>query len=200
MDRALRLVLALIVAACSATAEKGALFQKAPTGHPATPQPSATESDEPPPSADGASETYPAFVPEIAELVHNGGPVLKNPVIVTVTWPNESDVSSFEKLGDTIGATSYWREMVSEYGIGAATSGALNHVGMTAPLGASIDIDTLDLFAANNIRNPAASKWPAATDQTLYLLYFPAGTKVDANGVDACSTIDGFHTRAASTR
>src|SRR5690242_14420979 len=37
------------------------------------------------------TDTYPAFTPEVGQLVDNKGDILKNPVIVTVTWPDETN-------------------------------------------------------------------------------------------------------------
>src|SRR5262245_33601608 len=55
----------------------------------------------PPPVDHGApSDTYPAFKADVPQLRNNGGPILKNPKIVTVTWPDDTLAADLEKFGD----------------------------------------------------------------------------------------------------
>ena len=112
---------ALLAMACGATSDEPApVTTPAPTDPPAAEQPAPTP---PPPALDhGApSQTYPAFTPMMGQLKNNGGSVLKNPVVVTVTWAGDDKVAELEAVGDTIGAGQYWKD-VAEYGVGAATA------------------------------------------------------------------------------
>src|SRR5262249_51799929 len=126
---------------------------------------------------------------------NNGGDVLKTPVIVTVTWPNEANADSFEKFGDLIGQSAYWQTIVGEYGVGAATSGHTNHIRETTALAAAIDSTALETLVSTNTTSPSTSGWPAPTDQTIYILYLPVGTSLDlGGGEDACAAgVGGYH-------
>jgi hypothetical protein len=139
---------------------------------PAAPAPTMT----PPLDHGSVSTTYPAFAPDIAQLVNQGGRVLTSPVVVTVTWSDDPNVATLESVGDSIGASPFWKTVVGEYGVGALTSGASNHVHLTTPLVLSTDpnadpVSPIMQLITDALANPAASGWPAPTDQSLYIVY-----------------------------
>jgi hypothetical protein len=132
----------------------------------------------PPPPLDhgSVSTTYPAFTPDVAQLVNQGGRVLTNPVVVSVTWNDDPNVTTLESVGDNLGASTFWKAVVGEYGVGPSTSGASNHVHLTTPLVLPTDpnadpVGPIVQLISNALANPAASGWPAPTDQTIYLVY-----------------------------
>jgi hypothetical protein len=141
------------------------------------------------------SDAYPAFTPEIGQITNNGGDVLASPVIVTVTWPNEALADQYEKFGDLIGHSAYWSTILGEYGVGPAASGPTNHVRMKEAMPTSMDANALDGIVSTNAQNAATSGWPAPTDQTIYVLYLPAGTSlILEGGADACDIgVGGYH-------
>lgn len=177
--------------------------------HPAVEDTGASPTEDTAPSADAAdtgpavdmtppSDTYPAYKPWIAQLSNNGGAVLKNPEVVTVTWPDEPNADTFEAFGDAIGDSAYWKTLVTEYGVGAAVSGATRHVRMKDAAPASITDTELDALVAKNAADPM-SGWPAPTDQTIYVLYLPQSTSLMMSGGkgssgNACDQgIGGYH-------
>jgi hypothetical protein len=141
--------------------------------------------------------TYPAFHPDIGLLANNGGDVLSSPQIVTITWPGDANAASYEKFGDLIGPSEYWKTVVSEYGVGPATSGEKNHVRITTPLASSVDDNALTALLSAHLTSTAlaTSKWPAPTAQSIYIMYLPDGTSLDmGGGSDACSSgVGGYH-------
>jgi hypothetical protein len=140
------------------------------------------------------SKTYPAFKPEVGQLINNGGDVLKHPVIVTVTWPGEADRATFEDFGDKIGATDYWKQNTSEYGVGTASSGTANHLHIATAAPAAMSDTDLDTFVATNAGAPATSGWPAPTFDTIYILYLSPSTSLQFGGQDACAQgVGGYH-------
>lgn len=159
-------------------------------------------SDDSGPTADTApvvdhgapSDTYPAFTPEMGQLVDNGGGVLTAPQIVTITWPGEPNADKFEDFGDKIGGTNYWKTLVSEYGVGAATSGADNHIRLTDAAPATFSDSDIDAWVAKNAGDVATSHWPAPTANTVYVLYLAKSTSLQMMGADACKQgIGGYH-------
>jgi hypothetical protein len=147
------------------------------------------------------SDTYPAYKAWMPQLANNGGAVLSNPEVVTITWPDEPNADTFEAFGDAIGGSAYWKTLVSEYGVGAAVSGETRHVRMKDAAPASITDTDLDALVAKNAADPT-SGWPAPTDQTIYVLYLPQSTKLmmssgggkGGSSGDACSQgIGGYH-------
>jgi hypothetical protein len=145
------------------------------------------------------SSAYPAFVVDVAQIVDNGGPVLAKPVVVTITWSTDPDAETYNALGDTIGPSAYWKDINSEYGVGAAESGATNHVSITTAPPAGFSDSDLDAFVEAN----AGVSWPTYTTNTIYALYLPPGTTLyfggspDAGGQDACAAgVGGYHTES----
>ncbi len=127
-----------------------------------------------PPDHGAPSTTFPAFPPDVPQLRNNGGHVMTNPIAVTITWPGDPNAATFEQFGDELGTTSYWKDIVGEYGVGPITSGAANHVRLTtAP---TIDpkqdpIQQLATWLQGQLANPAANGFPAPTDQHIYGMY-----------------------------
>ncbi|MFI5300732.1 MAG: hypothetical protein ACHREM_21835, partial [Polyangiales bacterium] len=155
----------------------------------------------PPPSDSGApSTTYPAFTIDGPLATSSGGPVLDKATIVTVTWPGDTLITSLEDFGDKIGGTKYWSTTLSEYGIGPAASGAVNHVHMPTAITTFSDSEA-DALVASSAGNPKTSGWPAPTPETVYILYIPNGVSFlmsqgpGTTPQDACSQgIGGYHT------
>ena len=148
----------------------------------------------PPPLDHGApSDKYPAFTPEVGQLVDNGGQVLKNPVIVTVTWSGETSADQFEQFGDALGPSDYWKQVTSEYGVGAATSGATNHIRLTDAAPATLkDSDIPALLSQHLTAND--NVLPPSTGSEIYLFYIPSATKFMLQGQEVCSSgVGGYH-------
>jgi hypothetical protein len=120
------------------------------------------------------SATYPAFAPDTPSMRNLGGYVMKAPKIVTVTWKDDPNAALVEEFGDKIGASSYWKAITEEYGVGPATSGAANHIRMPEKDPPSLKPGGLRLFVLGQLADLAASGWPAPTPDTIYMLYLPA--------------------------
>lgn len=171
--------LVLAIAACGGSSSSGGGGESGggagdkPTGS----EPGSQPAPAPPPDPGKPSTTYPAFTPDMPQVMNNGGGVLANPVLVTVTWPGDPNADTFEAFADQIGASKYWSTVTSEYGVGPAKSTAEDHVRMKDALGTSIlaaDIETI--ITKNLSAMPAV--WPAPTDGTIYTLYVPSTTQV----------------------
>jgi hypothetical protein len=140
------------------------------------------------------STTYPAFPIDVAQISDNGGPVLKQPVVVTVTWSTDTDAPTYNALGDAIGPSPYWKDINSEYGVGPSTSGNPNHISITtAPPTSFADTD-LDTMVETNVDN---GTWPASTDNIVYALYLPPGSTLTSGGQNLCAEgVGGYHTES----
>jgi len=134
----------------------------------------------------GAGGNYPAFTPDVGQLVNRGGSQLTAAKIVTVTWTADSNASTFEDFDDKIGGSSYWQSTLKEYGIGPATGGAANHVRISAAPMSTIDVLDLEAWLVTQVQSPSTSGWPAYDPQTLYVVWIPPAIKLTAGGADAC--------------
>jgi hypothetical protein len=144
--------------------------------------------------ANGApSDTYPAFAIDVAQVIDNGGPVLTAPVVVTITWSTDTGADTYNAFGDSIGASAYWKDINSEYGVGPAVSGAANHISITTAPPTTYSDAQLDAL----VESSAGTTWPAYTTNTIYAVYLPLGTDLTLGGQDACSQgIGGYHTES----
>lgn len=143
------------------------------------------------------SSTYPAFKPNFAQITDNGGPKMKNPVVVSITWNTDSAQAGFDAFADAIGGTAYWKATTSEYGVGAAVSGDANHVHVaTMPPAKLADAD-LQMLVTENAGKTMG--WPAPTSDTIYAFFLPPGTSLQTQTFgggmqDACSAgVGGYH-------
>lgn len=180
MTRTLRVLAAVSSAAAffSLVACGGSDASPSAAAAPAPTAPAATPDAPTAPVDHGAPSTqYPAFTPEVPKLLNKGGKVLTSPVVVTVAWNDSPNIATWEQFVDQLGASAYWKEVVGEYGVGAYTSGAANHVhetrAITIPSDPNVDpIAPIQKLVVDSLTDTATSKWPAPTDQSVYLLYF----------------------------
>jgi hypothetical protein len=135
---------------------------------------------------------YPALVPDVGQLVNQGGPQLTSAKLVTVTWTADPNQSTFEDFGDKLGSSTYWQTL-KEYGIGPATSGAANHVRVAAQPMATIDVLDLEAWLGTQVGAASTSGWPAYDPQTLYVVWIPPAIKLTAGGADACVADQGTY-------
>ena len=50
--------------------------------------------------------TYPAFTVDAPQVEKNQGAIIAKPVLVTVSWPGDTNASTWEAFGDAIGAST----------------------------------------------------------------------------------------------
>jgi hypothetical protein len=158
--------------------------------------------EEPPPVDHGApSSTYPAFTPTFGEVQDQGGLVMRNPVIVAVTWDDDPSQAAYEAFADNIGATTYWAAVTSEYGVGPAISGTANHAHVTTAIPTGItDTDLQDMVSTNA---GVTSGWPASTPDTVYAFFLPPNTSLTGvpgiQGDTCASGVGGYHAQVSET-
>ncbi|HEX8793669.1 MAG TPA: hypothetical protein VF765_22150 [Polyangiaceae bacterium] len=166
------------------------------------PKPEAGPADAQPDTGDHGqpSSNYPAFKPDFPTLQNNGGPIMKTPVVVAITWSSDPNEATYHSFVDNLGATNYWQAAVGEYGVGPITSGAMNHVSITTAAPASLQDSDLQNMVTTNAGKTAG--WPAPTADTIYAFFLPPGTLLYTQGtgagMDACSQhVGGYHSEIA---
>jgi hypothetical protein len=149
------------------------------------------------------SSNYPAFSPDVGQIVYQGGTVLKQPVIVPITWNADNSQATFEAYADRIGQSAYWQEIGKDYGVGAATSGG--HVrDASTPPATLTDQDIQNAITSGGVFDAgAAVPWPVPTANTIYAFFLAPGTSLLLGGampMDACQQgIGGYHGAVHST-
>jgi hypothetical protein len=174
------------------------------------------------------STTYPAFTPDVGQIVYQGGSVLKHPVIVPITWNTDtSGQPIFDKYAGAIGQSAYWQAVGKDYDVGPATVGGQVHVAGTPP-STLTDQDIQNLITMNTMPGSGLdagapeggaeggaeggtdggtlSSWPAPTSDTIYAFFLAPGTSLLISSfgsqmpMDACAQgIGGYHGSVTSS-
>jgi hypothetical protein len=169
----------------------------APEAGSSMPEASTADASDGPVRDHGApSMTYPAFKPDMGQIIDNGGVTLSMPVVVSITWNSDPSQAMFDAFSDSLGPTQYWAATTTEYGVGALTSGMSNHVHLATAAPAQLADSDLQSMVTSN----AGATWPAPTDQIIYAFYLPPSTSLQfgggggGGGGDACQQgIGGYH-------
>jgi hypothetical protein len=141
------------------------------------------------------STTYPAAHPALPKVINSGGRILASPKLYAVTFANDDSVVT-AKLTDfveRVGGTAYFSANVSEYGVGPATAELPIALAERAP--ATIDDSEIQSWLAAKL-NAEDAAFPLADAQTLFVLFYPAGTTVTVNSggqQQACVDFGGYH-------
>lgn len=148
-------------------------------------------------AADAGKDAVAPFTPanHDAQFVipNQGGPILPNPEIVTVTWAVDPLAGDLQRFDDWIGGSAYWKAISQEYGIHAATHPAT----WTAPKLTVRTLDDSDI--AKILLDGIASKsLRAPTDNTIYTIYPPAGIAITMSGSQGCTEFQAYHLSTAT--
>ena len=164
---------------------------------------------------DGAADVaipYPAPHTAMPQVDYNGGRILQNPKIVTITWAQDDAtmVSRMQQFGDVITSTAWWTAVSSEYCqqpnnkpcIGAGTGGG-HVVIQDAPASSYTDSSqggpsTVQDFIHDHVvgGNGITADFPTPDENTLYVLYYPAGVSITLDGEASCDTFGAYHNTA----
>jgi hypothetical protein len=193
---------AVVATACGSTVDSQSGSTSSGTGGNATTS-STTSSTGGAGGAGGVSSTggggegqpsakYPAFHPPVPTVANYGGPVLASPKIVPVFFTNDDapTVAALKDFTNQIGGTHYWTATTSEYGVGPADGSTSVDLMEAAP--SAIDDSDIETWLAGKLEN-ADPLWPAADENTVYVLYYPAGTSITLQGSQSCQTFGGYH-------
>ena len=168
--------------------------------------------------------TFPAFKSDVAKsmpqlILGNGGPVLTNAKLVTITFPSDdpSNVETIENFSDAIGSSQFWKDATSEYGVLGMRSDPSLHVhidpndmprmthGNTKASDGTFSnvLGLLDTDLVNFVASHAQSgAFPPPDDETLYAIYIPkdiplvtriSTTVGQLDRMGACDSFEGFH-------
>ena len=169
-------------------------------------------------SADATSEVAPDVGPlprlkpweRMPGLDYLGGALLTAPKIVTVTFAGDDPqlVARLTSFDDTITQTPWWTAATSEYCIqpagtpciGPGTNGGDVVLPGPAPTSLKDTTDGAGLTVVQLLQNHIFSgELPAPDAQTIYVIYFPAGTSIDFDGMKSCSSYGAYHYSADLT-
>ena len=140
------------------------------------------------------SDVYPAKHAAAPKIVSFGGPTLSAPKVYPVFFKGDkpSIVASVTDFYNKIGPSDYWTATVSEYGVGALSSGPVIQLGDADPAPASTSDDGIQTWLAGklNANDPA---FPTPDANTIIALNYPTGTSIDLQGSKSCGSFLGYH-------
>jgi hypothetical protein len=182
----------------------------------ATPEPTGViDPDAGPPKPDGGEAglppdpldtNYPAAHAPIPLVDDNGGTILKNMKIVTVTFDGDSKRAILEQFGDTITQTKWWDAVRDGYCdsmnrcVGVGSSGG--HVHIADPPAASYTdsafstTSTIQDFIKAHV---ADGSFPSPDEDTLYAIYFPSSVSISLDNAGSCSDFGAYHNSVVVT-
>jgi len=185
-------------------------------GHPAPRHDAAP----PPPDAhpeasnDGAADApagtvYPAVHPAMPQVVSAGGPVMKAPKFVVITFAGDTLIPSIDDFVAKVAASqTYWSGTTAEYGVGPIAS--VTNVTLTETpattlqdsdvqawlmqklTGASADAGALEA-GAHDGGTVGSAVLPPPDGDTVYMIYYPSTTTVTLDGGESCNAFYGYH-------
>lgn len=163
-----------------------------PPGAPATPDDGGNDADpvgEDAGDAHDAAPTIDAAPPSYAFPVAatSGGPVVAKPKITVVTFAGDALEPSIGAFNDALVTSTWFGSASKEYGVGPILSVSHARLMETAP--AAITDAEIRTWLATAI---GTTLGPLDTD-TLYALYYPAGTAVTYAGKTSCNGYQGYH-------
>ena len=150
-------------------------------------------------SSTGGSDFVPGAHPSAPRVQNLGGPVLKTPKIVTITYNEDVNQGELDKFAKELAASAYWAATTSEYGVGPLTVGAPIHIATPAPKAAT-DAQFLQQIQDNlGGANPA---WGKADPNVVYTFVLPEGATIDSGGVCCSGGYDAYHdeTKVGTTK
>jgi hypothetical protein len=116
---------------------------------------------------------------------------MKQPKVVSVSFPSdplEGDIDAFVTAMDK---TTYWGDMVAEYGVAPLTTTARIKSTFAPP--ATYDDATIQTWLVSQL-DGTHPEWPAPDENTLYALYFPPGVTITSQGIGtSCNQFHGYH-------
>jgi hypothetical protein len=140
---------------------------------------------------------YPAFTPEVAQLRKGALAPIASPVVVPVYFAGETEAATVDKTISTWIASSYFRSAVSEYGVGAGTTGASIALAETPP--ATMTQDDVEAFVRSKLdgTHPEMGAVDAATlASKIFVLFYPQATTVSVGTRTSCSGFSAYHAGA----
>jgi hypothetical protein len=136
------------------------------------------------------SKVYPAFKPVVPQVVAGTGPILTHAVVIPAFFATDALQAKVEALLGKYIPSAHWAEMLAEYGPQSGTLNASVPISDTAPT--AIDDTAIKDWLKGKL-DGTHPEWPAPTDNTVYMLFYPSTTKITMQGGTSCSSFGGYH-------
>lgn len=123
------------------------------------------------------------------QVPNHGGAVFASPVLDVVTYANDTNRATEEAFAAFLVQSTWLSTVGPEYGIGPGT---VHAVELVANAPGSIDDSGIQSVIASQTSG-------AVLGSTVFMIFFPAGTAVSANGQALCGFASGYHAEAQAS-
>jgi hypothetical protein len=203
--------LTILALACLATAAAGCGSSSSNAGAPDAGSDATTAEDSSMADAAEASVGYPGPFPATPTVLNAGGPVMKAPKLVAITFAGDTLTASLDDfVAKFAAASTYWAGATAEYGVGPIAGAVDVHDGETFAAGTMLaDSDVQAWLQARITGTPLPgadggagdagdagaplSPLPPADANTIYTLFYPTQVTVSLQGSLSCQGFDGYH-------
>ena len=132
--------------------------------------------------------------PPLEIIPNHGGPVVATPEVITVTWSGDSIGTGLEAFDKWFDASSVWKTIMAEWGVGPGTWST--HLTITDPAPATLDDADIQSLLVAQIGKAAV---PPPNGSRVYMVYPPEGVVVTQGGYAGCSTFQAYHSSFSTT-
>jgi len=136
---------------------------------------------------------YPAPHPAMPQEIDLGGPYMKAPKFVVITFAGDALAASIDDFADKVAASAtYWSGTTAEYGVGPIAS--VLHISLNETPAASLQDSDVQSWLTSKLAGPDAgtieggAPWPQPDGETVYMVYYPASVTITMAGAATRST------------
>jgi len=123
------------------------------------------------------------------QIPYNGGPVITNPRVVTLSFPQYQDGGfAVSTYADWIVGSSWLKTVGVDYGVGLGTH--LKDFVFPTVAPAQVSDSQIQEVLASWIADGGI---PTSTESSIYLIYYPVSTTVSGAGGVSCHSFFGYH-------
>lgn len=131
----------------------------------------------------------------IPPIPNNGGAIIKNVRLVTLTYDDDPQRAQDEAYAAWIVQSRWLSQVGTEYGVGPGSNlnVRLPGVAPTTLLDSDVQALVANLIADGGVPAPAVGDGGGAPSE-LYMMYFPASTSISGSGLgQSCQSFGGYH-------
>jgi hypothetical protein len=141
---------------------------------------------------------YPAPHPAMPQVKNLGGPVMKSPKFVIITFAGDGLATDIDDFADKVAASkTYWSGTTAEYGVGPVAS--VLHISLNEMPAAMLQDSDVQTWLKSELVGPDAGSleggapWPQPDGETIYMVYYPENVSITTSGGTSCSEFYGYH-------
>lgn len=141
-----------------------------------------------------AAVQKPPIKPTFPSVENRGGHTIAAPRVVPIVFSSDPLAAQITQFTQKIAASSYWKGVGAEYGVGGMT--AAPTVTLTETPATSLTSTQIEQWLAAKLSGPTP-EIEAPDENTLYAIYYPPGVSITLEGAgeygQSCQGYGGYH-------